>query len=349
VIRFVSILIVFALLLSGAGVFVGSQMVFSPASDDSTPIIFDVNPGDSIGKIANRLEEAQIIKSARVLRYYSKIGNKAQKVRVGEYEISKAMSTHDILEVFVSGKSISYAVTIQEGINLFEIADILAARGFVNKEEFIKLCTDPVFVETLLGERLPSLEGYLFPETYNFTKFTGTRQVIKAMVDLFLKVAAEVIPSHPGWTRHQVVTLASVIEKETGAPFERPQISSVFHNRLKKGMRLQSDPTIIYGILIETGEFLKNIRKRHLTEPTKYNTYTVNGLPFGPIANPGRESLKAVLNPDQTDYLYFVSRNDGTHYFSKTYQEHNEAVRRFQMDASQRQGKSWRDLSKKNK
>jgi len=147
--------------------------------------------------------------------------------------------------------------------------------------------------------------------------------------------------------RHSIVTLASIIEKETGAAEERPIISSVFHNRLNKKMRLQTDPTVIYGILDKTGVMTKNIRKKDLREPNKYNTYTFRGLPVGPIANPGKEALLAALQPEPTDFLYFVSRNQGTHVFSKNYRDHTNAVRRFQLNRAARKGKSWRDLKKK--
>jgi UPF0755 protein len=146
--------------------------------------------------------------------------------------------------------------------------------------------------------------------------------------------------------RHEHVTLASIVEKETGAPGERPMIASVFHNRLKKSMRLQSDPTIIYGILDQNGgEPVKNITKQDIITTTPYNTYKIEALPVGPIANPGKESLLATLNPAESDNFYFVSRNDGTHIFTKTYEEHSQAVRTYQLDPKMREGKSWRDLS----
>ena len=169
------------------------------------------------------------------------------------------------------------------------------------------------------------------------------------MVKRFLFVYHEAVPQNevPGWTRHQIVTLASIIEKETGAPEERPLISSVFHNRLKKGMRLQTDPTVLYGKAERVGSFAINITTEDLRTPNRYNTYTIYGLPPGPIANPGREALSAVLAPAESTYLYFVSQNNGTHIFSSDYEAHNKAVKHFQLDPKAREGKSWRDLSKK--
>lgn len=148
---------------------------------------------------------------------------------------------------------------------------------------------------------------------------------------------------------HKHVTLASLIEKETGTPEERSTISSVFHNRLRKKMRLQSDPTILYGILDQTGVMPKNIRKKDIRTHTKYNTYTVQELPHGPIANPGQKALEAAVNPESTDYLYFVSRNNGTHVFSKTLREHNKSVKKWQLNIKNRQGRSWRDRSQATK
>ena len=167
------------------------------------------------------------------------------------------------------------------------------------------------------------------------------------MTDRFHTVYGEVSEGYAGsLSRHDIVTLASVIEKETGAPQERGIISSVFHNRLNKGMRLQSDPTIIYGYWVVSGEPLKNIRKKDILNPTPYNTYTIRALPVGPIANPGREAIKAAMFPEQSEHLYFVSKNDGTHIFTSTYKDHQKAVRDFQLNRKAREGKSWRDLGK---
>jgi UPF0755 protein len=166
------------------------------------------------------------------------------------------------------------------------------------------------------------------------------------MVERFLAVLSQ-IPKNALYKkmgRHKVVTLASIIEKETGAPEERPLISSVFHNRLAKNMRLQTDPTIIYGILQKSGVMPSNIRKKDILEPTDYNTYTIFGLPPGPISSPGQLALEATLYPEKSDYLYFVSKNEGRHYFSKTYDEHKKAVEKYQLNSKMRQGKSWRNM-----
>lgn len=328
---------------------IGLWSQLRPIDDQAMEVVFEVAPGPFIA-IANQLKEKGLIRNAKVFSVFARLQNKTKSVRIGEYLLNTSMDANEILKALSTGKSITYPVTFQEGLNMFEVADILAERGFVDKERFLSLCRDQNFIVELLNEKLPSLEGYLFPETYMLTKFTTEKEVIRAMVRNF-KEATAGLPKNfiqNKSFRHKIVTLASIIEKETGAPGERKIISSVFYNRLKKNMRLQSDPTIIYGARVDLGKDLFDIKKSDINQKTRYNTYTINGLPFGPIANPGKASLEAALNPDKTDYFYFVSENDGTHYFSKTYKEHQKAVRKFQLNHKARQGKSWRDLNKNN-
>jgi UPF0755 protein len=257
------------------------------------------------------------------------------------------MSPFALLRVLTSGKSVLHAVHIPEGFDIDQIADELASKNLVAREDFIKLARDPHMAK-LLGVDENSLEGYLYPETYSFTHFTGDRVILKTMVDKFREVYNREIKfaaNKTGVSMHQVVTLASMIEKETGAPEERPLISSVFHNRLQFGMKLQSDPTVIYG---KKGD-KKNITHKDLVTPTPYNTYTIKGLPIGPICNPGKDALIAAIEPASTKYLYFVSRNDGTHVFTTSYDQHRAAVVKFQVDPKAREGKSWRMRLQKNK
>src|SRR5690606_30603419 len=177
---------------------------------------------------------------------------------------------------------------------------------------FLDLVRNPDVAEELIGHRLPSLEGYLFPETYKFTKFTGEKEILRIMVSKAKSVLKEIPDPRlkDEETRHRFMILASIIEKETGAGFERDIVSSVFHNRLKKKMKLQSDPTIIYGAKYDLNIDLANIKKSDILKPTRFNTYTMPALPFGPISNPGKEAIKAALKPAKSDYLYFVSYND---------------------------------------
>ncbi len=200
---------------------------------------------------------------------------------------------------------------------------------FGSKIDFIKTATDPVLARKN-GIEAATFEGYLFPDTYFFPQEVAMEQIISTMVNRFWSVFTpewKVRAKDLGFTVHQIVTLASIIEKETGAAFERPIISSVFHNRLKKKMRLESDPTVIYGI----NNFDGNLTRNHLSTHTPYNTYKIKGLPAGPIANPGRASLEAALYPEKSVFIYFVSKKDNTHYFSTTLKEHNQAVRKYQL------------------
>ena len=201
-------------------------------------------------------------------------------------------------------------------------------KGLAKKEVFLKLCREPKFIASLnvKDPQAKTLEGYLYPDTYNFTKVMTAEDMIRQMYRHFVSLWTSAF-RHPqpglSMTRHRIITLASIIEKETGAPNERPLISSVFYNRLKKKMKLQSDPTTIYGIW---ERYKGNIHKEDLSVANEYNTYYVPALPAGPIANPGKDSIQAALFPAQSDFLYFVSHNDGPHEFTRSYDEHIAAV-----------------------
>lgn len=318
----------------------------TPGSAESKEMIYEVLPSKSFMAVARDLELAGVIKSASAFNVYARLTGKRSELKRGEYLLRTDMRPGEVIDVITSGRSMAKPFTVSEGLNIFEIATLVERSGVGGREEFLSLVRDPAFVKSLLGEPLLSLEGYLYPETYQVTKFMGLRGLITAMVRRFEAVWQDVEkdPAFRGWTRHQLVTFASLIEKETGAAFERPLISSVFHNRLRKRMRLQTDPTIIYGLALETGEIPRNISRADITKPTPYNTYVIPGMPPGPIANPGRDSMLAAIRPQPSEFLFFVSRNDGTHVFSATYEEHNNAVKSFQLNRKAREGKSWRDL-----
>ncbi len=337
-------------LVAGAAVgLLALRFLQEPASSSTEVAVFEVRPGESFKTIARRLEGQGLVTSATKLDIYARVAGLANKVRVGEYAIRRDSKPKDIINVLVSGKSIEYSVTVTEGSNRFEIADTLEKQGIIRKDEFLKLTQDPQFAQALLGEPLTSLEGYLFPETYHITKFTGARGLVKMMVDRFRENFAKVrMNPSVRMSRHQFITLSSIVEKETGAPEERAVIASVFHNRLAKRMKLQTDPTVVYGVWEKTGVWNKNISRQDLITPTRYNTYTLDGLPHGPISNPGLEAMQATANPAQTEFLFFVSRNDGTHVFSKDYRQHQTAVTKFQLDRKAREGKSWRDLKNRS-
>lgn len=340
--------LVLMLALSVGAVFFGYQLLKMSVSNDKTEIIFEVAPGTSVTQTATELQRKKLIRNANIFLMYSRFTNQNSKIKVGEYSLNEAMTPDEILGVLVSGKSITRSLTIAEGLNLFDVAAILEKTGLGTRQEFFSIVRDKEFINSLLAENLSSLEGYLFPETYKFTKFENLKTIVTQMVKRFLFVWKEIEPEAKrlNWTRNQVVTFASIVEKETGAGADRPLVSSVFHNRLAKKMRLQTDPTILYGMALKKGEMPLNITKNDLLTPSPYNSYTTPGLPPTPISNPGKESLLAALKPANTKYLYFVSRNDGTTVFSETLEKHNAAVKTFQMNPKARSGKSWKDLGK---
>ena len=343
------IAIVLAILIGYLGFEAFRFMAAGPGRADEM-LVFEIPAGKSFKQIANDLQAEGVVLDAFRLRVLARLTRQDVNVKRGEYALNRSMTPQQVLSLLVSGKSIQYPVTFPEGTNVYEMAAILESRGLFKAQDFLQACRDKALIQALLGVDVSSLEGYLFPETYNVTKYTPLREFITAMVQNFKNVYGQL--ESQGSTaavklaRHEIVTLASVVEKETGAPEERPMIASVFYNRLQKNMRLQSDPTIVYGIWVETGAYKQNITKDDILRPTPYNTYTVPRLPFGPIANPGRESLAAVMKPATGDYLYFVSKNDGTHVFTRTYEDHLRAVASFQLNAEARAGKSWRDLKK---
>lgn len=309
--------------------------------------IFEVQPGEGFYKVASRLHSEGIITSSQYFKLLARFYGYTNGLKVGEYAVRTDLRPIEVLQILSSGQSIERQVTIPEGYSLYEIAHLFEQKGISTAEAFLKRATDPDFIYSLLNEKLPSLEGYLFPETYKYTKYTSLDSILKNMLSRFNQVYDSVgFDDSLPYGKHQIVTLASMIEKETGAPHERPLIASVFFNRIKKNMKFQSDPTIIYGIWSETGVWKKNISKEDILKPTDYNTYTVPRLPKGPISSPGKESLEAVKNPANSDFLFFVSKNDGTHTFSSSLSDHNSAVQKFQVDKKAREGKSWRDLKK---
>ena len=311
-------------------------------------VILEIRQGESFPGFVHELEKKQILHNSGFFILFAKLRGLAGKMKVGEYAFYTDMTPLEILDTARSGKSIGQNFTVPEGMNIYELAEMWEEEGLGKGKDMLALLRDRNLVKELLGEDHDSFEGYLFPETYQVTKFTEPKKVIAAMVRKFLVVWAnyEEQAAGSGMNRHQIVTLASIIEKETGAPEERPLISSVFHNRLKKGMLLQTDPTIIYGKAELSGKVVISITRADLTTATRYNTYVYKGLPPGPIANPSREAIAAALNPETSQYFYFVSKNQGTHIFSKEYADHQAAVRKYQLDAKMREGKSWRDLKK---
>lgn len=301
-----------------------------PASEDSQPQVFDIQPGMTLKQVAVALSHQGLIRSASAFQAIAYIQSKQNQVMVGEFSLSPSMLPSEIIDRITSGKTVLHPVTIPEGYRITEIATLLNAEGLANPENFIRQTRDKNIIRSL-GIPTDSLEGYLFPETYHFSKFTPEEKIVQKMVDTFqeqvskAKLMKGAKESRLSW--HEIITLASLIEKETGLDSERKMISSVFHNRLRKNMRLQTDPTVIYAI----ERFDGNIRKHDLKIDSPYNTYRYKGLPPGPIASPGIKSIVAAIFPIESDNLYFVSRQNGSHHFSSTLVEHNRAVQKYQL------------------
>ncbi len=303
-------------------------------------VVFEVKNGETFGRINQRLSDQKIIFNTRLFHYYAKYKGLMTKFRAGSFTITHGSDMPQVLDTLVHGQPNLNSITIPEGKNMYEVARLLDHAGITTEKEFLDVVQSPDLISTLSVDA-PSLEGYLYPETYRFAPHTQARTVAKAMIDLFNKKTESVNFNHPFLSKHQVVILASMVEKETGAKIERPEIAGVFTNRLKKRMRLESDPTTIYGIW---SRYRGNIKKADLLEITPYNTYKIPALPKGPISNPSLEAINAVLNPAIHEYLFFVSKNDGTHVFTRSYGEHTNAVDEFQRNTKARSGKSWRNL-----
>jgi UPF0755 protein len=307
---------------------------------DGPEVSFKVHVGDTFGKVNQRLYDMNLIPNTRIFHYYAQFLGNMGKLRAGNFTIPQGSKLHHVMNILMNGQPNLISVTIPEGKNMYQIAKIFAQAGITSEKEFLEAVVDQELID-LIKTKAPSLEGYLYPETYRFAANTPGKVVAKTMFELFQKMTEELNFNHPFLNRHQIVVLASVVEKETGAKIERPTIAGVFTNRLKKRMRLESDPTTIYGMW---HRYEGNIRKADLRELTPYNTYKIPSLPLGPIANPSLEAIKAVLKPEKNDYLFFVSKNDGTHVFTNSYAEHLKAVQEFQRNPKAREGKSWRDL-----
>ncbi len=291
--------------------------------------VFEVPEGATLSRVARSLEEAGLVRRAWAFEGLARWREQGRGLRAGEYELSAAMSPAEILGRLARGEVRTHAFSFPEGLTAVEIATRFEEEGWARAEEILALVRDPE-VASALGVEGEDLEGYLFPETYRWARGIGPREMIEDLVGQFRIAWAPLAERAAAreLSMRAVVVLASIVEKETGAPEERPRIAAVFLNRLAKGMRLETDPAVIYGI----ADFDGNLRRVHLEdESNPYNTYRIPGLPPGPIANPGEAALRAVIEPAEGEQaLFFVSKNDGTHHFSRTYAEHARAVDRYQ-------------------
>jgi UPF0755 protein len=305
----------------------------TPVNPLTAVVIINIPRGAGFLGITEILNEAGLVQNRPFFGVLALVKKANRHIRAGEYELTGTMSPTEILDKLVRGQIKDYLVTLPEDITAGEVAKRLSAFKLINEREFVTLATDRSFLASLDIEA-DSIEGYLFPDTYRFDRSMTTREIIRILVGKFWK---EVTPGmrkradEIGLTITQWVTLASIIGKESGNNAEKPLISAVFHNRLEMGMRLQSDPTAVYH-LEQIGNPTKTVRKAHLQSDTPHNTYKIKGLPPGPIANPGIDSLRAALYPANVDYLYFVAKNDGAHHFSTNLSAHNRAVFKYQIN-----------------
>jgi UPF0755 protein len=283
--------------------------------------------------IALHLAEEGIIQDPYKFMILTWCRGQGKKIQWGDFELYAGIPPTVLLYYLTTGKTMLKRITIPEGFTLQQIARRLSEENLVDEKEFLASAHDPQFIKAL-GIDGQSLEGYLFPDTYVFNRGMSSQTIQERMVQRFKEVLTG-LQEKEGNSGHlntkKVVILASIVERESGLQMERPLIASVFYNRLKLGMALQSDPTVIYGIK----DFDGDLTKKNLLTSTAYNTYLKPGLPPGPISNPGKDALQAVLLPAESDYLYFVSKNNGSHFFSKNLRDHNRAVARYQLSGKE--------------
>jgi UPF0755 protein len=313
-------------------IFFGLIWVFwlEPYGSAPFPKEVEIPSGAGLGGVAVMLQRQGLLRSSKAFVTLATLRGQQGRIQAGQYRFEGPVSPRALLQRFTSGEVFLHRITFPEGWTLDQVAERLANEGLVNRDRFVARATDPVFTANLLGFQAPSLEGFLFPDTYHFPSGWEEQRILAALVKRFHQVYHEGLRARTeetGWSILQVVTLASLIEKESALPRERPLISGVFHQRLRRGMRLESDPSVIYGL----ENFDGNLRRADLEMPHPYNTYRILGLPPGPICNPSIASIRAALYPIDEGYLYFVSRNDGSHHFSHTFREHMVAVARYQL------------------
>ena len=293
-------------------------------------VIILVQPGAHLREVARELEDKGVVSDAGILVFLARLSSDEKKIQAGEYEFETGMGYEQVLETLVKGRQRYYKLVVPEGYNLWQIAESLERTRIWSGEKFLTYAKDKVFIRSL-GLEVDNLDGYLYPEGYLLKRYETEKDIIKMMVNRFnerWRPEFEERAKELGLSQYEVLILASIIEKETGWRDEKPLVSAVLHNRMKKKMPLCMDPTVIYGLM---PGFSGNLTKRDLQTFTPYNTYLYSGLPPGPICNPGEDSIRSALYPAEVSYLYFVSKGDGSHYFSSNYSEHLKAVETYQM------------------
>lgn len=309
--------------LGGTAALIVANQFSNLAVERDTVIQYTVEPGMTLSEVAGELEDRGVVRHAILFELLARYRGVGHSINAGRYEIESYMDAGQILSMLTEGRIVVNRVNVPEGLTIPETVRVLRSRIGIDSTAFVQRAADPEKVRSL-GIEAPTLEGYLYPATYNMYPDMTIDDILKQMTSRYLQTITEEYRKRAdtlGYSVHEIVTLASIIEQEAMVDDERDIISGVFHNRLQRGMRLEADPTVQYGI----GRPNMRLYEKHLSHPSPYNTYLHAGLPPGPICSPGAASIHAALYPKDVDYLFFVGRGDGRHIFSVTNREHNRA------------------------
>jgi len=299
-------------------------MICLPLQPAGQKTIF-LHPGWSVHRIAAELKSAGVIRNATAFVIWHRLHNR-ERLKAGEYLFSTSADTREVTKRLVRGDFLVRTVTVPEGYTMFDIADAVEQSGLGSHDEFLKEAREQTNLVEDFAPQATSLEGYLFPDTYQFTRTQGMQEIVETMVRRFRKESLALnLANDPGLSVPQIVTMASIIEKETGATAERGLVASVYYNRLNKKIALDADPSVIYAHLLD-GSYAGTLHHSDMWINSPYNTYRYAGLPPGPIGNPGRAALEAALHPSTSDFYYFVSDGHGHHRFAHSLSEHNRNV-----------------------
>jgi len=304
-----------------------SFFLAAAAGDGRRVELVELGRGRTLRALAGELEQRGIVSSARLFTLYARLMGGDSRVKAGTYQFHDGMRPGQILSKMLTGDIYQRIFALPEGYSSHQAAEMLEKRGIFSKEQFLAACSDQGLLAEL-GVTAPSAEGYLFPGSYNILPGRSERELVHEMVkrqQKYLNGGVNGRGKAMGLSERELLTLASMVEKEAVLPAEKPLIAAVFHNRLRLGMRLQSDPTALYGVRAFAGK----VSREDILRQTPYNTYLIPALPPGPIGNPGQDAIEAVLNPPAVPYLYFVGRGDGSHQFSSDLPSHNAAVNRY--------------------
>jgi UPF0755 protein len=332
--RFVTILLIVLVVVAAAAaawIYAGVRRPYRGYSAGEQFV--DIRPGTGTRAIGERLVEGGVVRDQLSFRIALLLSGRATRLKAGEYRFAEAATPADVIGKLARGDVYVIPVTFPEGLTIAEMAKIVEAKGLGPSEAFVEAARDVSLVRGL-DPAARDLEGYLFPETYPLSRHAEARGIVRLMTDAFDRALSPDLRASArarGLSIRQLVTLASIVEKETAKPEERPLVASVYENRLRIGMSLQCDPTVIFA-LEQAGRYRGKLHHDDLSFDSPYNTYRYPGLPPGPIAAPGRASLEAVVHPADSTYLYFVSRNDGSHEFATTLDEHNRNVQKYQVE-----------------